>query len=150
MFIGGKACYRTSLEFCKLLLSLDPDEDPLAAKLMIDFYALRAREYQWLIDFVTEWDGSKNLLQLPNFAYSLATAYFYIGDSTKADELLQEAMLMFPGVLRPLLDKCMVQIDKRVETHKFFLTADDSKRYYDIQYYLGNLKLCVLVAKIGK
>lgn len=128
MFIGGKACYRTSLEFCKLLLSLDPDGDPLATKLIIDFYALRAREYQWLIDFVTEWDESKNLLQLPNFAYSLATAYFYIGDSTKADELLQEALLMFPGVLLPLLEKCMVQIDKRVSNHKFFLTADDPKR----------------------
>lgn len=128
MFIGGKACYRTSLEFCKLLLSLDPDGDPLATKLIIDFYALRAREYQWLIDFVTEWDESKNLLQLPNFAYSLATAYFYIGDSTKADELLQEALLMFPGVLLPLLDKCTVQADKRVENSKFFLLADDPKR----------------------
>lgn len=128
MFIGGKACYRTSLEFCKLLLTLDPDGDPLAAKLILDFYALRSREYQWLIDFVTEWDSTKNLLQLPNFTYSLATAYFYIGDSSKADELLQEALIMFPGVLLPLLEKCTVQIDKRVASHKFFVLADDPKR----------------------
>lgn len=128
MFIGGKACYRTSLEFCKLLLSLDPDGDPLAVKLTIDFYALRAREYQWLIDFITEWDSTKNLLQLPNFAYSLATAYFYNGDSAKADSLLSDALLMFPGVLLPLLEKCMVQMDKRVANHQFFTTADDKKK----------------------
>lgn len=89
---------------------------------------MRAKEYQWLIDFVTEWEESKNLLQLPNFAYSLAMAYFYIGDDVKADELLQEALLMFPGMLLPLLEKCMVQTDKRVENHTFFLTADDPKR----------------------
>lgn len=71
MFIGGKACYRTSLEFCKLLLSLDPDGDPLGIVLAIDFYAIRAREYQWLMDFVKEWDSTKNLFWLPNVAYSL-------------------------------------------------------------------------------
>lgn len=128
MFIGGKACYRTSLEFCKLLLSLDPDGDPLAVKLMIDFYALRSREYQWLMEFILEWNSSKNLLQLPNFSFSLATAYFYQGDSTRADQLLQEALIMFPGVLLPLLEKCTVQVDKRVETHTFFLTAEDNKK----------------------
>ncbi|VEN40375.1 unnamed protein product [Callosobruchus maculatus] len=127
LFIGGKACYRTALEFCKLLLSLDPDGDPLAVKLAIDFYAIRAREYQWLVDFVTEWDSTKNLLQLPNFAYSLAVAHFYNGDSAKADCLLQEALMMFPGVLLPLLHKCSVQIDNRVANHPFFLGADDPK-----------------------
>ncbi|KAJ8962953.1 hypothetical protein NQ314_005670 [Rhamnusium bicolor] len=128
MFVGGKACYRTSLEFCKLLLSLDPDGDPVAVKLAIDFYAIRAREYQWLIDFVTEWDSSKNLLQLPNFAFSLAAAYFYNGDSAKADLLLQDALLMFPGVLLSLLEKCSVQIDNRVAYHTFFSNADDQKK----------------------
>nr|CAI5846834.1 unnamed protein product [Callosobruchus analis] len=127
LFIGGKACYRTALEFCKLLLSLDPDGDPLAVKLAIDFYAIRAREYQWLVDFVTEWDSTKNLLQLPNFAYSLAVTHFYNGDSAKADCLLQEALMMFPGVLLPLLHKCSVQIDNRVANHPFFLGADDPK-----------------------
>lgn len=55
LYVGGRACYRTALEFCKLLLALDPEEDPLAIVLAIDFYALRAREYQWLVsDWVME------------------------------------------------------------------------------------------------
>lgn len=33
--VGGKACYRTSLELTKLLLSLDVEGDPLGAILLI-------------------------------------------------------------------------------------------------------------------
>ncbi|KAK4877302.1 hypothetical protein RN001_009808 [Aquatica leii] len=122
LFVAGRACYRTALELCKLLLSLDPEDDPLAVKLVIDFYALRAKEYVWLIDFFLEWETTKNLSQLPNFAYSIAIAYFYIsdGDTTKADSLLQEALLMFPGVLVQLLDKCSIQVDNKVSNHSYF------------------------------
>ncbi|KAF5273306.1 hypothetical protein FQR65_LT04728 [Abscondita terminalis] len=122
LFVAGRACYRTSLELCKLLLSLDPDDDPLAIKLVIDFYALRAKEYVWLVDFFLEWEPTKNLSQLPNFAYSIAIAYFYLAedDTSKADSLLQEALLMFPGVLVQLLHKCSVPIDKKVMNHRYF------------------------------
>ena len=34
-FVGARACYRTALEFAKLLLSLDPDEDPVGMLLLI-------------------------------------------------------------------------------------------------------------------
>ncbi|XP_017781090.1 PREDICTED: transcription factor 25 [Nicrophorus vespilloides] len=119
--VGSRACYRTALEFCKLLLSLDPD-DPLAVKLAVDFYALRAKEYRWLIDLFTEWEPTKNLSQLPNFAFSVPIAYFHTanGDTAVADSLLQDALIMFPGVLQPLLEKCSVQIDARVQKHDFF------------------------------
>lgn len=121
-FVGGRACYRTALEYCKFLLSLDPDGDPLAIKLALDFYALRSKEYNWLIEFIQEFENTKNLTQLPNFAFSNAVAHFYISDNdvSVADALLQEALLMFPGVLMPLLEKCSVQIDERVLKHSFF------------------------------
>lgn len=120
-FVGGRACYRTALEFCKLLLTLN-DSDPLAIKLALDFYALKAKEYLWFIEFVEEFDALKNLLQLPNFAYSIAVAHFYMSpdDTTKADSLLQNALLMFPSALIPLLEKCSVQTDSRVMKHDYF------------------------------
>lgn len=71
-----------------MLLSLDPQGDPLAIKLAMDFYALRAKEYQWLVDMVEELEAF-NLMQLPNFSYSVAVAYFYLGESGKADQFLQ-------------------------------------------------------------
>ncbi|KAL2713835.1 transcription factor 25 [Vespula squamosa] len=120
IFVGGRACYRTSLEFCKLLLALDPQQDPLAVVLFIDFYALRAREYEWFVDFCNLWDSGRNLTQLPNIAYSLALSHFCLGNHDTADELLQNALMMFPGVLMPLLEKCSVQTDSKVTAHNFF------------------------------
>ncbi|KAF5294125.1 hypothetical protein FQA39_LY13496 [Lamprigera yunnana] len=122
LFVGGRACYRTALELCKLLLSLDPDEDPIAVKLVIDFYALRAKEYAWLNDFYLDWESTKNLSQLPNFAYSMAVTYFHLfeDDTTTADNQLKEALFMFPGVLMQLLDKCSVQVDNKVSNHSYF------------------------------
>ncbi|XP_012279535.1 transcription factor 25 [Orussus abietinus] len=119
-FLGGRGCYRTSLEFCKLLLSLDPEGDPLAVVLALDFYALRAGEYEWFIEFCSFWDNARNLTQLPNVAYSLALSHYYLGEREIADELLQNALIMFPGVLFPLLNKCSVQTDTQVTKHEFF------------------------------
>ncbi|XP_036141466.1 transcription factor 25 [Monomorium pharaonis] len=119
-FVGGRACYRTSLEFCKLLLSLDPENDPLAVVLSIDFYALKAKEYEWFIKFCNLWEDSRNLTQLPNIAYSLALAHFRLGNKTDADTLLQNALIMFPGVLMLLLEKCSIQTDAKVMSHDFF------------------------------
>lgn len=84
-FIGGRACYRTSLELAKVLLSLDPVGDPMAIVLSMDLYALRAREYEWFIDFCDLWNEERNLTQLPNIAYSLALAYFRIDDSVSSE-----------------------------------------------------------------
>lgn len=102
------------MEFCKLLLSLDPEGDPLAVVLAIDFYALRAKEYEWFVEFCNLWESSRNLTQLPNIAYSLAFAHFRLGNKDDADMLLQNALVMFPGVLIPLLEKCSIQTDAKV------------------------------------
>lgn len=102
------------MEFCKLLLSLDPEGDPLAVILSLDFYALRAKEYEWFIEFCNLWDNTRNLTQLPNIAFSLALAHFHLGNTSSANELLQNALIMFPGVLIPLLEKCSIQSDKMV------------------------------------
>ncbi|CAI5976668.1 unnamed protein product [Closterium sp. NIES-65] len=50
--VGRRGCHRAAFELCRLLLSLDPDTDPLGALQCIDFYALRARQFTWLHDFL--------------------------------------------------------------------------------------------------
>lgn len=44
-------CFGTALEFAKLIFMKDPDADPLAVLLIIDSLALKAKKYQFLIDF---------------------------------------------------------------------------------------------------
>nr|CAG4637271.1 EOG090X0BCY [Ceriodaphnia reticulata]SVE73132.1 EOG090X0BCY [Ceriodaphnia reticulata] len=125
VYIGLRGCYRTALEFCKLLYTLDLDSDPLAVILMIDFYAIKANEYSWFIDFFNAFESKKNLSQLPNMAFAIALAHFYHSkidpnSLARADDYLKQALLMFPGVLIPLLDKCSIQADSRVTRHEYF------------------------------
>jgi hypothetical protein len=132
-FVGARACYRTALELCKVLLSLDPLEDPLAIVLLVDFYALRARQYEWLVALHTAWDPERNLSQLPNMAYSVALAAFHLslgkdtpdraGATVRADGLLQEALFAFPSVLLPLLDKCSIEPHPGLMAEQYFLDS---------------------------
>uniref|UniRef100_A0A2K6S892 TCF25 ribosome quality control complex subunit n=1 Tax=Saimiri boliviensis boliviensis TaxID=39432 RepID=A0A2K6S892_SAIBB len=131
-FLEKRGCPRTALEYCKLILSLEPDEDPLCMLLLIDHLALRARNYEYLIRLFQEWEAHRNLSQLPNFAFSVPLAYFLLSQQTdlpeheqssareKASLLIQQALTMFPGVLLPLLDYCSVRPDATVSTHHFF------------------------------
>lgn len=123
-YLEGRACSRTALELAKLILSFDPENDPLAMILLLDYYALRSKQYEWLIQLYNEWESTNNLSQLPNMAYSYALALFYhhvsSGNTTLADVALQYALTMFPGVLKPLLDELSVHVDSRVSSHSYF------------------------------
>ncbi|XP_076449489.1 ribosome quality control complex subunit TCF25-like [Babylonia areolata] len=123
--VSQRGCHRTALELCKLLLSLDPDGDPMCVLLMIDFYALRCQQYAFLLRLFEEWESFRNLSQLPNFAFSVPLALFHLGkdnpaQASRADRMLEESLLMFPGLLMTLLDKCGVSPDQQVSRHAFF------------------------------
>uniref|UniRef100_A0A3P9H7C4 Transcription factor 25 (basic helix-loop-helix) n=1 Tax=Oryzias latipes TaxID=8090 RepID=A0A3P9H7C4_ORYLA len=132
MFLEKRGCPRTALEYCKFILSLDPDSDPLCMLLVIDFLALRSREYKYLLQIYQEWEEHRNLSQLPNFAFSTALCHFHLSQQEdvdaderaklrqEANQILQNALIMFPGVLMPLLDLCTVQADTAVTSHSFF------------------------------
>ncbi|XP_060039823.1 ribosome quality control complex subunit TCF25 isoform X2 [Erinaceus europaeus] len=131
-FLEKRGCPRTALEYCKLILSLEPDEDPLCMLLLVDHLALRARNYEYLIRLFQEWEAHRNLSQLPNFAFSVPLAYFLLSQQAdlpeqelssardKASLLIQQALIMFPGVLIPLLEYCSVRPDAAVANHRFF------------------------------
>jgi hypothetical protein len=90
-YLGRQGCSRTALEFTKLLLSFSPQEDPLASLLFIDHFAIRSKEYEFLLKLTERHsltclsdpelgDLSGKLLALPNFAFSAALAKFYWED----------------------------------------------------------------------
>ena len=75
--LGRRGCHRTALEVCKLLLSLDSD-DPMGSLFCIDYFALRAEQYEWLQRFVREYGKERSLALLPSFSLSLALAQFHL------------------------------------------------------------------------
>lgn len=44
------------------IFSLDPDNDPLCAILLIDFYAIRSGEYDFLVRLYNEWEVSDDFV----------------------------------------------------------------------------------------
>ena len=83
-FVSQRGCWRTALECCKLLLSLSPENDPLGALLIVDYLSLRSGEYHFLERFFKEWNPTRNLLWLPNFAFSMALMqYFYLREGIR-------------------------------------------------------------------
>ncbi|XP_031570361.1 transcription factor 25-like isoform X2 [Actinia tenebrosa] len=145
IFVGQKGCHRTALELCKLLLSLDPENDPLCTLLMIDFYAVTSDQYSYLVRMYDEWESHRNLSQLPNFALSVPLALFHLSkdkdDTRRADEMLQNSLIMFPSVLVPLMDKCGVSLDPSIASHKFYFvdakTSESIALHQLVMLYVG-------------
>ncbi|KAI8868384.1 DUF654-domain-containing protein [Ramicandelaber brevisporus] len=55
-YLGRRGCWRTALEFNKVLMRLDAGHgnDPMAALLSLDFFALKAGEHEWFLKFLKE------------------------------------------------------------------------------------------------
>lgn len=86
--------------------------------------------------------AKRNLSQLPNFALSVPLALFHASQNAESDATeppngptpdtasrlaesntkLQEALIMFPNVLLPLMEKCQVTLDPVVMKHSYFNT----------------------------
>lgn len=140
-YLESRACSRTALEVAKLILTFDPVSDPLAIILIVDYYAIRAKQYEWLVQLYDEWEATNNLSQLPNMAYSYALALFHLKRTDAADHALQYALLMFPAVLRMLLDELSIQPDSRVSSHTYFGPATYDKATVALQQ-LTSMYVC--------
>ncbi|KAG4302497.1 hypothetical protein PCANB_001176 [Pneumocystis canis] len=110
-----KGCWKAAFEFNKLLLGLNTieDNDSYGALLTIDFFALKAKEYDYIIK-LKEWHDQDYLNRLPSFAFSYALAFFHkenmddLHSSFKKE--IVSAALRFPWVIKPLfllLDICV-------------------------------------------
>lgn len=82
--LGRKGCNRTAIEFCKLLLSLDPVNDPFGVFLRLDYYAIRGKEYKLLINFVKKItteiypeEKMASLLIMPNYLFTVPLAKYF-------------------------------------------------------------------------
>ena len=99
--LGQRGTWRTAFEWAKLLLSLDPEGDPLCMHLIIDQLAIRGGEFDSLIKLAStgslDW-GQKS----PNVQISLALAYYKLKHPEEAREQLSRAVTDFPWVFERL------------------------------------------------
>lgn len=152
-----RGLHRTALEISKLLLNFDPSNDPMGMLMLADSYALLCGEYEWIRNMRRHYEYIP-LQYFPNFAASAAMAAESTrlglsgissrsgskskkarevsqkesasGDTKEADELLTDALLTFPMLLRPLLSA--IQDDSGVwMEHRLFDEAWYKAGYED-------------------
>ncbi|KAI8997029.1 transcriptional repressor TCF25-domain-containing protein [Pilobolus umbonatus] len=109
-FLARRGCWKTAFEFNKLLLSLDPVSDPLGALLSLDYHALSARDYEYVIKMHSTWKNDGNLYpvhlaDMPNFAFSVGYAKFKLVEKSKNESVLEESNKLIKDAIKkyPLL-----------------------------------------------
>ncbi|RIB04235.1 transcriptional repressor TCF25-domain-containing protein [Gigaspora rosea] len=136
--LSRRGCWQTSFEFSKLLLSLDPINDPLCTLRFIDYIGLKARQYSYVLSMANEWNYH-DLQNWPNFAYSSALAKFQLelqNDSKNpihdvSTAMLERAILCFPSMVLLLAEKCDIQLDSDVAEDQFLQDTPTSD-YLDL------------------
>lgn len=104
--LGLKGCPRTALEISKFLFTLD-ETDPMGILYLIDHYAIRSEEYEFLLEFYYSKEVGKHISNLPNYLFHIALAKFHIEmenkqssyDGKSSIELLETAFIYFPSFL---------------------------------------------------
>ncbi|KAG7890696.1 hypothetical protein KL936_001980 [Ogataea polymorpha] len=100
-----KSTFYTALNYCKLLLSFDPAGDPYGVRYFIDFYAVMAGEFQYLVDLCNSFLVKTYREWLtPPLAYSLAICQYKL-DPTAATDALSRAYNTYPYTGEMLLHK---------------------------------------------
>lgn len=103
--LSMRATWRTVFEWAKLLLSLDPEEDPYQMCLVIDQYALRARQAQQLLDLAANSVIGHSWRSLHNMQLSLALAATQAGRAQVGKQALFTAANRSPWVLTLLFQE---------------------------------------------
>lgn len=151
--LNRRGLRRTPLEYSKFLLSLNPENDPLFAVLLLDYYAIRSEEFDFFIDLVSKWS---HLSKLPSFNLSLALAYFLKSRSTRlnkddckslskqADEQLQLGLLRYPNFMVHLLDAWSAEPEGSLKKCDYFNYTIFGNRYKTVPECV-DLLVCLYV-----
>jgi hypothetical protein len=55
-YLERRGTMRTAFEFARLLLALDPWNDPQGAFMHMDFLAVKAEQYEWFLEIEEAWE----------------------------------------------------------------------------------------------
>lgn len=100
--LARRGMWRTGLEMIRTLLQLDPTGDPLCMVLLIDQYALKARQPKMLLGLASTTTLRPVWMELPNIVYGIPLAHLQLGQTEDAERTLKDAIEKFSWVLPKL------------------------------------------------
>ena len=103
--LGQRGTWRTAYEWAKLLLSLDPEEDPYNVRMVIDQFAIRGGQFESFLrlasidpESVVDW-GQRS----PNIEISSALAHYKLKHAVECRTVLDSAVRRYPWIFARLL-----------------------------------------------
>lgn len=106
--LGMRATWRTVYEWAKLLLSLDPENDPYCVRLVIDQFAVRGRQQQDFISLAQNDFFKKRWADLPNIQMTLGLVQVQASERSKGQQKLYTAIGKYPWVAARLFQELEV------------------------------------------
>jgi hypothetical protein len=94
--LGVRATWRTAFEWAKLLIAMDPEQDPYCLRLLIDQLALRGGDAQALVNLVEADYLQRQWKVPPNLAFGVALAHDRVKEPQKARSALRNAIKEYP------------------------------------------------------
>lgn len=104
-----RSTWRTAYEWARLLLSLDPEGDHYCISLVIDQYAIRARQPESFLELVHSKFFAEKWQHLPNIRFSASLAAKINGGRADCQISLIKAMENYPWVAARLLQELGVE-----------------------------------------
>ncbi|KAI9727084.1 MAG: hypothetical protein M1828_007285 [Chrysothrix sp. TS-e1954] len=95
-----RATWRTVYEWARMLYSLDPERDPYFMLLVLDQYAMRAKQYQSLVDLANTPFFEEAWAYFPNLVYSTGLATWQLEK--------QQGKTMQTVNIKPLIRACLI------------------------------------------
>ncbi|KAI9880990.1 MAG: hypothetical protein M1830_009484 [Pleopsidium flavum] len=103
--LSMRGTWRTAYEWAKLLLSLDPEGDPYRIGLVIDQFALRARQAEDFLNLIKHPLLKETWHCTPNIEISTALAEYKLGRAKQCRSSLRHAIQTFPWVFERLFQE---------------------------------------------
>lgn len=110
-----RRCFFTALQIAKLIFLKDPT-DPLGMNLIIDSLAIKAGQYEFLIDYYSHFKTKNHLDKLPSMMYNIAIVSYLLSvknDDCEREKLgiehLYEGLSNYPDFLAAICEKMMVK-----------------------------------------
>ncbi|KAK4684026.1 transcription factor 25, partial [Tremellales sp. Uapishka_1] len=130
-YLARRGCWVTAFNFAKLLFALDPEGDPHAAGLWLDFMAIKSGNIAWLksimnLDMAAVSTGIMQLQALPGMVYNHALGLRIEEEKNKtkdhieSDKALRAAMIRYPQVVVLLADKIGASVPSELRSNPLF------------------------------
>ncbi|KAK3722769.1 hypothetical protein LTR37_002341 [Vermiconidia calcicola] len=103
--LSMRATWRTVYEWAKLLIQLSPDDDPYALWLVLDQYALRARQDLDYLNLSRNANFKQRVKDMPNVQLSQGLAESRAGNKSKGQQTLFTAIGRYPWVVFRLMQE---------------------------------------------